>query len=164
MGQYAADNDKPFAFNLSAVFLILFELEALKKALPFADYIFANEDECSAYAKTLSLEESDRVGTAKALCLSEKANKKRARTVVITQGCEPTIVVRSSLDSEDLSVEMVEVDKIEKDLVVDTNGAGDSFVGGFLHALSEGKEIVDCVKAGNKLAGIVVQKNGCQFE
>jgi sugar/nucleoside kinase (ribokinase family) len=56
------------------------------------------------------------------------------------------------------------VPKIAKDLIVDTNGAGDSFVGGFFAALSRGESVIDCVKAGVKLSGIVVQHLGCAFD
>ena len=50
----------------------------------------------------------------------------------------------------------VEIPKIPKELIKDTNGAGDSFVGGFLAALSQDHSVEECVKAGIKLSGIVV--------
>jgi len=53
---------------------------------------------------------------------------------------------------------------VPKEDIVDTNGAGDSFVGGFLAAYSQGKEVEECVHAGIKMATIVVQRLGCQFE
>ena len=54
--------------------------------------------------------------------------------------------------------------KIAKELLVDTNGSGDSFVGGFMAALSQGESVLDCVKAGIALSGHVVQRLGCTFE
>jgi len=36
---------------------------------------------------------------------------------------------------------------------VDTNGAGDSLVGGFFAALSAGKSVVDSIKTGIQLSG-----------
>ena len=54
--------------------------------------------------------------------------------------------------------------KIAKDLIVDTNGAGDSFVGGFFAALSLGESVLDCVRAGIALSGHVVQRLGCTFD
>ena len=50
VGKYASDNNVPFGFNLSAVFLIQFELETVLKALEHADSVFANEDEADAFA------------------------------------------------------------------------------------------------------------------
>jgi len=50
VGKYASDNDVPFGFNLSAVFLIQFELATVLAALEHADFVFANEDEADAFA------------------------------------------------------------------------------------------------------------------
>jgi len=52
VGQFASDNNVPFAFNLSAVFLLQFELANVLAALEHADYIFANEDEAAEFART----------------------------------------------------------------------------------------------------------------
>ena len=52
VGKFASDNNVPFAFNLSAVFLLQFELANVLGALEHADYIFANEDEAAEFAKT----------------------------------------------------------------------------------------------------------------
>jgi adenosine kinase len=60
VAKYAHENDKPFAFNLSAVFLIQFELANVQAALEYADYVFANEDEVSAYGKVLDMEGASR--------------------------------------------------------------------------------------------------------
>lgn len=52
VGQFASDNNVPFGFNLSAVFLLQFELANVLAALEHADYIFANEDEAAEFART----------------------------------------------------------------------------------------------------------------
>jgi adenosine kinase len=46
---------------------------------------------------------------------------------------------------------------------VDTNGAGDAFVGGFLSQLVAGKDTAECVRAGNYAANVVIQRSGCTF-
>ena len=60
----------------------------------------------------------------------------RDRTVVITQGKDPIIIAQAhKVDgSETVTVDVkeVEIPAIPKEKVIDTNGAGDSFVGGFL--------------------------------
>ena len=65
MCTYAAENDKPLAMNLSAVFIIDIYLQDIKDLLKYSDYVFCNEDESSRLAKALGLEESDRQGVAK---------------------------------------------------------------------------------------------------
>ena len=44
--------------------------------------------------------------------------------------------------------------------VVDTTGAGDSFVGGFLYALSQGLPLEECARTANHCGAMAVQKIG----
>jgi adenosine kinase len=44
--------------------------------------------------------------------------------------------------------------------IVDTNGAGDAFVGGFLSQYTIGKSISECVAAGHWLANINIKRVG----
>mmetsp|Transcript_38515 Transcript_38515/g.61058 ORF Transcript_38515/g.61058 Transcript_38515/m.61058 type:complete len:170 (-) Transcript_38515:23-532(-) len=53
--------------------------------------------------------------------------------------------------------------KIDPSLIVDTNGAGDSFVGGFLSKHVEGKSIEECVNAGHYCASKVIQVSGAVY-
>ncbi len=46
--------------------------------------------------------------------------------------------------------------------VVDTTGAGDSFLGGFIYALLEDKSLEECVKFANNCAGAKLSKVGAQ--
>ena len=43
---------------------------------------------------------------------------------------------------------------------MDTTGAGDAFNGGFLTALSEGKDLWEAARFGQALAAIAVQRMG----
>jgi adenosine kinase len=43
------------------------------------------------------------------------------------------------------------VPKLSNDQIIDTNGAGDMFAGGFLGALALGKDLDECVEIGPKL-------------
>ena len=46
--------------------------------------------------------------------------------------------------------------------VVDTTGAGDSFVAGFIHALSKGCNLQDCCKYACAVSSVVVEHMGTQ--
>ena len=46
----------------------------------------------------------------------------------------PVIVVQAGGEGQECEVEIVEVPKINHEFIVDTNGAGDSLVGGFFAA------------------------------
>jgi len=49
-------------------------------------------------------------------------------------------------------------------LVVDTNGAGDSLVGGFLAGMVRGLSMEDSMKEGIKMAQMIVCRHGCVFD
>ena len=86
-----------------------------------------------------------------------KASGTRARIVVFTQGSEGTVVACNG------EVTTYAVTPLEKEKLVDTNGAGDAFVGGFLAGLLRSKPIAACVEAGHYAAREVIQKSGCCF-
>jgi adenosine kinase len=158
--EFACANNKPFGFNLSAPFLIQFELEKIKAVLPYADYVFCNEDEQAAMQIAL-----DSSNVAETIANIEKKNTKRPKRVVImTQGPLPTqVCVGDHSEGCVTTHENVEVPALDKDLIVDTNGAGDSFVGGFFAGVLTGQDVRKCVEMGNELARTVVQNSGCQF-
>ena len=65
--------------------------------------------------------------------------------------------------SEEFDVKQYEVEKINESEIVDTNGAGDSFVGGFFSQLSLGRNMGNCIKAGIYLSRECVKRSGCTF-
>jgi len=162
IGKYCAENNKPFGYNLSAVFLLQFFKDQLMEALSYSDYIFANEDEADAYAKAMDKEGADRTEVAKMLVQAPKVNSKRNRISIVTQGPEPVLVGQLK-DNGEVEVKSYPVPKIEAGNIIDTNGAGDSFVGAFLAKLLEEASLDDCVDAGIKLSSIVVQRSGATF-
>ena len=46
---------------------------------------------------------------------------------------------------------------MKEEEIVDTNGAGDAFAGGFIGAFVLGKSIDECVEAGHKLGAMCVK-------
>jgi adenosine kinase len=72
---------------------------------------------------------------------------------VITCGSEATVVASSAPGSV---VRVYPVEKLDAECIVDTNGAGDCFAGGFVGALVRGKSLDDAVKVGHKLGTMCV--------
>lgn len=85
-----------------------------------------------------------------------KASGLRARTVVITQGAKSTVWVQGGV------TESEEVTPVAS--IVDVNGAGDAFVGGFLAALNKGASTRKAVQVGHWAAAHVIQRSGCTFD
>ena len=52
---------------------------------------------------------------------------------------------------------------LPKEKLVDTNGAGDAFVGGFLAYLAKGADLAACCNAGSYAARQIIQVSGCKI-
>ena len=75
----------------------------------------------------------------------------------------PAIVIKqgkkgaSCLTGDGIFASAAPSDHIE---VIDNTGAGDAFNAGFIHAYLEGKDLQQCLKEGNRLAGLSLTKWG----
>jgi adenosine kinase len=157
VGKHALEHNKVLMINLSAPFIVQFFWDALNSVLPYADYVVCNEDEAATFAEKSGWAKEDLQGAAVALSKLSKLNDKRKRTVIFTQGKEPTIV---AVDGE---VTLYPVIPIDKDAIVDTNGAGDAFVAGLLAGLAADKPLAVAVAAGQYCANKVIQVEGAQY-
>lgn len=154
----AAKHGGIYCVNLSAPFLMMVPpFKALYvELMPNVDFLFGNETEAQTWADSEGWDTKDVAFIATRLSLIPSA-KSRKRTVVITQGADPTIVAINGI------VKQYPILALPKEKLVDTNGAGDAFVGGFLAALSKGSDIEACCKAGAYSASVIVQNSGCTY-
>lgn len=153
-----AESKNIYCMNLSAPFLM--QVPPFKACfvdtMPYVDFLFGNETEALTWAETEGWYATDIEFIATRLSLIPSV-KERKRTVVITQGSDDTIVCINGM------VLKYPILKLPKEKLVDTNGAGDSYVGGFLAGLSKGLPMADCCAAGAYAASIIVQRSGCTF-
>lgn len=156
IAKHAVDNDKMFSMNLSAPFLIQYFVDQLSACIPYCDIIFSNESEAACYGEAKGYG-TDLKQIALKLAAQPKASGCRPRIVVFTQGSGSTIVAKEGVVTE------YPVTLLARELLVDTNGAGDAFVGGFLSQLVLGKSMDDCVRAGHFAARVIIQHSGCTF-
>jgi adenosine kinase len=154
LGAHCAATNKIFGINLSAPFITQFFTEPLLGAITYCDFVFGNESEALAFGEKQGYEDKTVAGIASKISSLPKANKARPRLVVITQGADPTLVANGD--------EVLEfpVEKIPKEEIVDSNGAGDAFVGGFLAGLVRGAPLELCVQAGHYSAGVILRVSG----
>jgi adenosine kinase len=145
-----------FALNISAPFIAQFFTAQLQQVMPYCDIIIGNESEAEAWASAVGLpDKKDLKGIAKAIAVSPKSNPSRPRVVIFTQGPDSTILVSSA---EPDSPKVFAVTPLTDDKIIDTNGAGDAFAGGFLGAFVAGKTLDECVEAGHKMGAMCVQQ------
>lgn len=159
LAEHAAATNKVFMLGLSAGFIPQFFKDQLAQILPYCDYIFGNENEAVTWASTNGHETKDIPEIAKLIAKSDKKNQQRPRTVIITQGTEPTIV---AVQGED-KVRQYPVLAIEEKKICDTTGAGDAFAGGFLAGIVSGDDLETCVKKGQWLAKNSLQELGPSY-
>ena len=144
------------------------------QAMPYVDILFGNESEAKAFGEkmgypvrlsrrrqmfvlsssALLLQDTSPEAVALEIAKLPKENKNRPRIVVITHGAEPTIVV------ENFNVTKYPVPRVPPEEIVDANGAGDAFVGGFLAEIIRGRSIADAVRAGHYAARVILGVSG----
>jgi adenosine kinase len=156
LAKHCAAENKVFAMNLSAPFLIQFFGEQMKTVMPYTDIVFANESEAAVYGEVHGYG-SDLPTIALKLAAQPKASGAHPRIVVFTQGSQATIVACEG------KVTVYPVEPLPRELLIDTNGAGDAFVGGYLAQLVLGKAVAESVRAGHFAARTIIQRSGCSF-
>jgi adenosine kinase len=154
LAEEAAKNNKAFVFSLSAPFIPQFFKDPLDASAPYWDYVIGNETEALAYAESHGLETKDIKEIAKHLAGLPKANSKRERVAIITQGTEPTVVAQGS------EVKEYTVHAIDKAAICDTTGAGDAFAAGFTAGLVAGASLAQSIDQGQWLAKLSIQELG----
>lgn len=85
---------------------------------------------------------------------------KRPRIVVITQGKDDILVAVSGGQER---LKRFPVTVLDDSELVDTNGAGDSFVGGFLAYLLMKRPLKECIDAGVHAATEIIKRSGCSL-
>uniref|UniRef100_W8C768 Adenosine kinase n=1 Tax=Ceratitis capitata TaxID=7213 RepID=W8C768_CERCA len=158
IAQHAHKHKRTFLMNLSAPFLSQFFTEPLMAALPYVDILFGNELEAEAFAAAQGWEEKDMKEIGKKMLALPKQNADRTRIVVLTQGHLPVLLIQEH------TIEEFPVERLEPDEIVDTNGAGDAFVGGFLAQYIQKKSLGVCIRSGIWAARQIIKRSGCTFE
>ncbi|CAG0915597.1 unnamed protein product [Notodromas monacha] len=157
VSEHALKSGKTFCMNLAAPFISQFYRDRLLSVFPRIDILFGNETEFETFAEEEKLGTTDRIEIGKKLSQYPKDDAARKRLVVITQGELPVICVQGD------EVTIFDVPHIPEEQIVDTNGAGDSFVGGFLSKYIIGKPLEDCVNAGIWAAHQIIARPGLTF-
>ena len=129
----------------------------MARVLPYADYVFGNESEALAYGEANGLLTASVEEVALKISALPKQSGTRGRVVVITQGGDPTVVAKDGV------VTLYPSAPIPKEEMIDFNGAGDAFVGGFIAALAQGGDIAECVNCGQWAARQIIKRSGCTF-
>ena len=154
---HCAETNKYFMMNLSAPFIPLAFKDQLMSIMPYIDILVGNEAEGDAISKALNLGTSDLKEVALKCAALPKSNAKRDRVVIITQGPGPIYLCKEG------KITVYPILPITEEEILDTNGAGDAWVGGFLSQLVLGRSVEESMHGGNYAANIIIKRSGCTF-
>jgi adenosine kinase len=154
-----------FGFNLPSFYFIETYLEDIKNLFEYADIVFANAAEAIFLGNLLKIHDPENLSE---LCVHlaklVKKNKTKKRVVIITNGPNPAYICEYDHAQHRVTYNGQNIpDYVPNEEIVDTNGAGDAFAGGFLSKFIKGKNLEECVRAGHWAAAMIIQKRGCQL-
>lgn len=166
LGEHIANsgnNKRRFCLNLSANYVSEAFGNEIDKVMKYVDILFGNDLEAVAYAKHKKWDTSDENGlieriAKKIVTEEEKVRKDVGRVVVFTQDSRP-VVLCLEVDGE-VVTKHVACKQIPDDEMVDTNGAGDSFAGGFLSQYVQGAPLEHCIEVGSYAAREIIKRSG----
>ena len=150
--------NKVVILTLSAMFIVQFHYDKLMEIANKSDMIVGNIKE----AEILS---GIKDGNVKDIF--ENIFKKlspRDRILVITSGSEGVYCSKYNYKRNQIDfVYQYFANNISNDEIVDLNGAGDSFFGGFLSEYLKGSPIHECCRIGTEAASVILRNVGCTF-
>ena len=151
---------KPVIFTFGAVFMIQAHNDKVMEISNKSDIIAANMEECEAFAGKKGENALDTI-----ILAHKKLSKNNKRLLVMTDGGKGVYVTRFNYDINHLEFVLHSFPSpINSNDIVDLNGAGDAFLGGFLSQYLQGKSLDICCKAGNIIAGVILKNVGCTYQ
>lgn len=118
----------------------------LNMVLHEASLVFMNELEQSYIEETLGFEPT-----------VELLNNGKAKAVIVTLGASGCVVY----EMRDGKITAEPVSATRANAVVDTTGAGDSFLSAFLYGVVNGYDYKDCAKLGATFSSFIIEASGC---
>ena len=123
-----------------------------------ADVVFGNRDE---FEELASINGFHTMEDLLSNLLNEYSKVGSQKIIVITDGANPVFYYKGN--SMGIESDLINVPKVNPDEIIDTTGAGDSFVAGFIHALMDGKSTRECIELGCEISARVIKVIGCNL-
>lgn len=142
IAKFSSETNRTTVINLSAVFVVRTHKLQLCEILPYADVIIGNKEEATALAEVFDWQTKDIYKIGKLLQAFPKENS-RPRIVLFTDATCPILCFQNNE-----KVLEYPVPQVDKKKIVDTNGCGDAFVGGFLSQLLQKMPLDYCIRTG----------------
>ncbi|CRL03317.1 CLUMA_CG016502, isoform A [Clunio marinus] len=145
--------------NLNAPYIVKTFPKDISWLTKKADIVFGNRDEFEELASMNGFETMEDLLTD----LLNEYNKpnEQKKIIVVTDGANPVFFYEGN--SSQIQSDLVNVPQVDANEIIDTTGAGDSFVAGFIYALMEGKTTRECIEVGCEISAKVIRVIGCNL-
>ncbi|KAF0771454.1 adenosine kinase-like [Aphis craccivora] len=143
----------PLLFNMSAAYIFELYMDSVMAVLPYVNIMIGSTDEAKAFALANKWDTTDMELVARQMS-TFKVKKDGYRLVILTQAEKPVIVAMKDL------VSTFNVPKISAEDIVDTNGAGDAFVGAFIAKYVLGYPLKSCIQSGINAGCYIIKQHG----
>jgi adenosine kinase len=145
--------------TLSAMFIVQYHGEKVLEIANKADMIVGNMGEVEIFSGLKGAKPKDIFET-----VFRKLMPKENRILVVTAGAQGSYCSRFDYKNNKLDfIFQYFANKISNEDIVDLNGAGDSFFGGFLSEYVKGSPLYDCCRIGTEAASVILRNVGCTF-
>lgn len=158
--KYCKGTPNLFVTNLNASYILQNYTKEMQFLVEQADLVFGNLTEFVALAEIYDCDTVD--GLAKHL-IRKYLKINREKILVATDGSRCVRFYHGNGSA--FYAESYQVPVIPKKAVIDTTGAGDAFVAGFLYKYMNGESptLLDCIRYGSKVAAKVIRQVGCNL-
>jgi adenosine kinase len=149
---------KKIVFTLSATFMVDNFPDKMLEISNQSHLVFCNDEEAIAFSKIKS-DDFEEISVA-----IHQMLQPLDRLLIITCGSKPVVI--SKYDYKENRLDFIlktSVYPVDSTEIVDTNGCGDSFVGGFLSQYIKGASLEKCARAGNWAASVIIKHVGCTY-
>lgn len=153
---YCENTQNILAVNVNAAYICESFPEKIKWLVDKSDLVFCNYWELMALTGVCGLKNTE---DTIEYFYKQYSKKGKVKFFIITKGSENVQVYYGN--SMRRSQRDFPVKSIPKEQIVDTTGAGDSFVAGFLYAFFRNKTLSQCIDFGCETAGRVITQIGC---
>ncbi|PWJ93249.1 PfkB family carbohydrate kinase [Oceanotoga sp. DSM 15011] len=144
--ELAIKNNIPIIFGMKCDF-DAFDHDLLKKIIHNSSIIFMNGSEKIEIEKICELSKIENLFK----------DSKKLKCAVITHGNKPAEIIYLENDE----IKKSSVDIIKTNNVLDTTGAGDAYMAGFIFGFLNGEKYEKCAQIGSTISSFIIEKKGC---
>ncbi|XP_058819040.1 adenosine kinase [Topomyia yanbarensis] len=158
--KYCKGTANLFVTNLNATYILQNFTKEMKYLVEQSDLVFGNLTEFVALAE---IYQCDSVDELTKYLIRKYLKLNREKIIVSTDASRCVRFYHGN--GSTFYAETHQVPVIPQKAVIDTTGAGDSFVAGFLYKYMNGDSptLLDCIRYGSKIAGKVIRQVGCNL-